>query len=93
MRVDDVPGRLLARVREARGVAARPRGDDATRSADARDLLDAEKTLGENAERARRVLGPRHSIVTQMLSDLALLRKILPKIHAALGASAGEART
>ena len=65
----------------------------ATRSADARDLLDAEKTLGENAERARRVLGPKHSIVTQMLSDLALLRKLLPKIHAALGISAGEART
>ena len=30
MRVDDVPGRLLARVREARGVAARARGDDVT---------------------------------------------------------------
>ena len=49
----------------------------ANRCADARGVLDAEKTLEENAERARRVLGPKHPVVAHMLRDLTLLRKLV----------------
>ena len=52
----------------------------ANRCADARGVLDAEKTLEENAERARRVLGPKHPVVAHMLRDLTLLRKLVREL-------------
>ena len=62
----------------------------ANQCADARGVLDAEETLEENAERARRVLGPKHPVAAHMLRDLTLLRKLVrgqlkdPEIQAIL---------
>ena len=42
-----------------------------------RDIFYAEKILGEDAENARRVLGPTKDIVIDMQRDLTLLRKLI----------------
>ena len=71
MRVDDVPGRLLARVREPRGVAARA-GRHKFRDAYAASLLNLERFVEGRAlllkvvSVARRVLGDNNRLTFRM---------------------------
>ena len=46
------------------------------------DIFYAEKMLGENAEKARRVLGPTHEVVVNMHGDLTVLRKLIAHLRA-----------
>jgi len=59
-----------------------PAGLQANRHAESGDLLDAEKTLGDSVEKARRVLGPKNPVTADMLSDLTRLRKIIGHVRA-----------
>ena len=56
------------------------RGHNGT--ADASDIFYAEKLLGENAEKARRILGPKRGSVVDMFRDLPVFRKIAAHIRA-----------
>ena len=47
------------------------------------DIFYAEKILGEDAENARRVLGPTKDIVIDMQRDLSMLRKLIAHLRAA----------
>tara|TARA_B100000459_G_scaffold96611_1_gene54951 strand:- start:232 stop:750 length:519 start_codon:yes stop_codon:yes gene_type:complete len=51
-------------------------------TADASDIFYAEKLLGENAEKARRILGPTRGSVIDMFRDLPVFRKIAAHIRA-----------
>ena len=51
-------------------------------TADASDIFYAEKLLGENAEKARRILGPTRGSVVDMFRDLPVFRKIAAHIRA-----------
>ena len=46
------------------------------------DIYYAEKLLGENVEKARRVLGPTHEVSVDMHKDLTLLRKLIAHLRA-----------
>ena len=52
-------------------------------TADASDIFYAEKMLGENIEKARRVLGPTHEVSVDMHRTLTLLRKLIAHLRAA----------
>ena len=47
------------------------------------DIFYAEKMLGENIEKARRVLGPTHEVSVDMHRTLTLLRKLIAHLRAA----------